>query len=491
MLAIPPELLDIILSYLENDDLRILVLVSRAFRQLSLLCLFSRYNISMSHIRSGEVCFPEGAYFLIPAIYRIHSIKKLTILPTNLSRRKVSLCTLHRILRAMPQIPDVVICGPAYVKRSPEVAELMATLSRSGADPVVAVGMGIVQVSKPQASPPIRWVGVPAVPLESLECTARTVRSVIIFCIPFLVLCIITMIINVYRIFCWLYRRSLGSPWDQAARITTDMKGAGGDMMRIQTVSRPGSPQFTLVTFSPQRVIILAIDRPHGLAPTQSTALLAALDLPNLISLTVGTGCDLNLPALLAFVGRHHSLYKLMLSPGTIDPTSLAQDPDVRAHPGRITFLRAPAAYIPHILPTERCVESLVITSASNASALSIALAAVAALPHEDTHLRELTLDMTRPSPMSKALPWRRDPDVESASALHGVVHLTLVVQFKYRAADTRDLPRWLERFPQLQRLDFYRDSVPVKERTALAQAVAQTRMGSSETAWVGVQFHD
>ncbi|KAJ6566758.1 hypothetical protein B0H19DRAFT_1257946 [Mycena capillaripes] len=433
----------------------------------------------MPQIRSGAVCVPEGAYRLLPTIYRIHPIDKLTIPPT---RQHIFLGALPDILGAIPQIPDVVISGPAYISFG--MAKLIANLSRGGTDSVVFVGMGFVRVSHPQQPPPIRWVQAPRLLLDSL----RDVLWAVILIMPFILLYAIIISINLYRIFNWIYRRVFGPPWDHTARIAADLMHV--DTTRIQTVSGPGAAQFSLVTSSDAHGPLLTI-HPLTLSLAQSTALLAALDLKeHLISLTVWTDCALNLSSLLSFVHRHHLLSQLILRPGAIDPASLPQEPIARTHPGRITFLKAPAGEIPHILPTERCVETLVISPASDPKALSLALTAIAALSHDDARLRELTLDFTRPKRTTKKLPWRTDPDVEAASVLHGVVQLKLIGQFKYRAADALDLPRWLGRFPQLQRLEFYRASVPVAERAALAQAIAQARVGTSAAAWESVEFY-
>ncbi|KAJ6566600.1 hypothetical protein B0H19DRAFT_1374105 [Mycena capillaripes] len=478
MPIIPVELLDIIISSLAADDLWILVQVSRAFRQLSLLCLLSKYNISMSQIRSGAVSVPPEALLLVPTIYHIHPIEKLTIVRTNYLRQYGSLCALSRTLGAIPQIPDVAISGLPYVTRASGGAEVIATLSRSGTDPVVIIGMHDVRFVHPKKFPPIRWVDL------FPKLTSGEVFAGIVFFAPLIVIFIITVILNLIHM---LYRRFL---WDQTERIAEALKGMQGSTMRIQTVSGSGVEQFTLVTF-PRSQVILNITRRLALSSAQYAAFLATLDLEEaLVSLRVWSNCAFNLPGLLSFAHRHPSLVELQLSPGAIDTASLMQEPEVHAHPGHIRSLQAPAAYIPHILPTERCVESLLITSASDPDALSGALAAITVLPHNDARLRQLTLDML-PSPPSQVLPWRTESDIEAGFALPTVTHLTLIVEFTYRAADASDLPRWLIRFPQLQSLEFVRPSVPVAEQATLAQAIAQARVGTSAAAWLGVRFRN
>ncbi|KAJ6540426.1 hypothetical protein B0H19DRAFT_1175652 [Mycena capillaripes] len=264
-----------------------------------------------------------------------------------------------------------------------------------------------------------------------------------------------------------------------------------GDVMRIQTVSGTNVGQFTLVTFGGSQMGSLYIHRGPKLPPAQSAALLAALDLrQKLVTLRVRKDAALNLPALLSFVRRHQSLKRLILPPGAIDAASMMQEPEVHTYQGRVTFLSSPPAYIPYILAIERRVQTLVITPVSNMDALSRALDAIAAIPPDTTRFRELTLEMIQPSPISRVLPWRRAHDVEAGSPIHGVLRLALIAEFKYRASDVQDLIRWLARFPQLRWLDFHRHCVPVKAQAALAEAIAQARVGTGGTEWGGVQFH-
>ncbi|KAJ6540418.1 hypothetical protein B0H19DRAFT_1269005 [Mycena capillaripes] len=488
MLLLPPELQHIIFSLLEAEELRVLVQVSQAFRQLSLSHLFSRYNIPMSQILSGEVCIREEASFLVSTIYHIHPIEKLTILPTKLIRRHVSLSALPKILGAIQQIPDVLISGPTHATISSGVPEVIATLSRGGKNSVVLVGQGYMHVSLPRRSPPIRWTKFPKYPLKSLA--PRHVGTAIILFIPLLVIFMLIIAVNLYRILRWLHR-CFWSPLDQTARIAADLGRMHGDVMRIQTVSGTNVGQFTLVTFSGSQMESLYIHFGPNLLPAQSAALLAALDLrQKLVTLRVRKDAALNLPALLSFIRRHQSLKRLILPPGAIDAASMMQEPEVHTYPGRVTFLSSPAAYIPYILAIERRVQTLVITPVSNMDALSRALDAIAAVPPDITRFRELTLEITRPSPISTMLPWRRAHAVEAGSPIHGVVRLALIAEFKYRASDVQDLIRWLARFPQLRLLDFYRHSVPVQAQAALAEAIAQARGGTGATEWGGVQFH-
>ncbi|KAJ6523715.1 hypothetical protein B0H19DRAFT_1085572 [Mycena capillaripes] len=307
-------------------------------------------------------------------------------------------------------IPDVVISGHTHPAESPGV---IATLFRSGTEPVIFVGLGDMRVSHPHQLPPMRWLRHP---IQSEPCW---VIFGLVVSTPPLFVYVIIAIIDLCRIIRRLYCRLFGSPWDQTAHIAADFGTAMGIEMRIQTVSGPGGVQLTVVTFTSPVVIVLDIHRLPGVSPAQLNALLATLYKKYLFSLTVRADCALSLPGLMSFILRHHSLYRLTLHPGAIDTRSLTQESAVHARSSHIAFLDSPAIYIPHILHIERCVETLVITSATIPHALPRALAAVAVLPYDNACLRELTLDMSttasRPT-TPKWIPWRTDPEFEAGS---------------------------------------------------------------------------
>ncbi|KAJ6564199.1 hypothetical protein B0H19DRAFT_1258674 [Mycena capillaripes] len=236
---------------------------------------------------------------------------------------------------------------------------------------------------------------------------------------------IIVAIIYLCLIFCWLYRRFFKSPSGAYHRRLVD---DGGRYHAYP--DRLG--QFTLVAFYRPR-LQLNLHRLPGISPTQFTAFLAALDLKeDLISLRVLADSALNLPGFLSLYPVYNSETRGGCPFGT--------------H-------HIPQQYISRTFSTQSTAQTLVITSASNPSILSLALAAIA-----NASLRELTL--ASGSTGSKGIPWRTDPDIEAGSALHGVARLTLIVWFRYRAADAQALPRWLGRFPQLQRLDLHRHRI-------------------------------
>ncbi|KAJ7479433.1 hypothetical protein B0H11DRAFT_2027420, partial [Mycena galericulata] len=289
---------------------------------------------------------------------------------------------------------------------------------------------------------------------------------------------------------------------DQSARIAADLGWMHGSSMRIQIISVTGAGQFTLATFSGLPFSRFTIAPLPALSTAQTTALLGAIDLNDQLSfLTVKANCALDFFALLALIDRHQSLYKLALEPNAIHPASLgmAHDPPF-ARAGRINSLTSPAMYIPHILRTEQHVESLTITSAADGSHLPSALGALAS-SDAGARVRNLSLNFTRmPQTLPwrdlsfatrtrKTLPWRAGANVEAP--LRGVMHLTLVGQFRYRAGDAREIARWLVRFPALVSVDFRcGQSVPVAQQAALVQAIMAARVDTGTGQWEGVYFN-
>jgi hypothetical protein len=182
--------------------------------------------------------------------------------------------------------------------------------------------------------------------------------------IPFVAMCFVTGITNIFHFFPWFYRRIFGPKWGPIASSLMQMHGLS---MRVQRVTVPGVPQFTVVTIADPQPVWLTVRRLSGLSPVQATALLAALDLkddPN--QLNVWDQCYLNLPALLAFVRRHQSIHILELRFGSIHPESLTVEPVPDSYRGNITSLSTPAEYIPYILPTEHAIVNLTIALASD-----------------------------------------------------------------------------------------------------------------------------
>ncbi|KAJ7918917.1 hypothetical protein B0H13DRAFT_2433256 [Mycena leptocephala] len=484
MLDLPQELQDVIISFLDSEDLWVLVQVSHPLRQRALFPLLLRYNIPASQIYSGE---------------------KLSVVPGRL---------------------DVEICG-RVAKRNSAIAGLIQALSRGA---VVAIaGHGSVWVPEPRKVAPLPAFWIPHLPLPKLNplvCSGTDLLWGFIFFLP---VCILFLIRDLSVLLFWLYRCVFGSRWDYVAPYLTSLSG---DSMRIQRVSVHGIPRFTLVTFCSTSGIYLDFICPT-FSPAQSSAIFTVLDLKDdLLYLSVRAGAALSLSSLLTFIRRHQSLNNLTLAPGAIDPASLPVEPTLDTHggqvtsvptlaayipvhlpplpsflppspapgghPGRITSLTSPAEYVPYILPTERSITDVIIDPASDGPHLARALTAIA-LSGPDVTLRRLTLALTPPGPAAAggvqpktALPWRAPCDVEAELPLRGVTHLTLRVEFEYSAvADAEGLVRWLARFPELQVLELRGGSVTGMERVVLARAIGDARAAMGAGRWEGVYYFD
>jgi hypothetical protein len=318
--------------------------------------------------------------------------------------------------------------------------------------------------------------------------------NILVLWIPWLILCAIVEIVNVYRSLAWLYRRVFGPPWDPITRIEEEVGWSYRSSMRIQSVSGPGVASFAVVTFSNPTLSWFTISRLPTLSSAEYTALLAVLDLKDDLGfLTIMADCALNLPTLFAFVRRHRLLHNLALESGAIDPASLTEEAILNVHPGRLTSLSSPAAYIPYILPTEPDVQYLTIDSTGDGPELAQALATLASSDTAST-LSTLTLNFTRRGifPWRLGFPWRATLDPEADLPLRGVKHLVLIWHIKYGKADVRGLPRWLAfRFPALVSLEVRGGLVPVAKQAALVQAIVAARVGKNVAEWEDVYFHD
>ncbi|KAJ7764301.1 hypothetical protein B0H16DRAFT_1454840 [Mycena metata] len=205
----------------------------------------------------------------------------------------------------------------------------------------------------------------------------------------------------------------------------------------------------------------------------QFNALLATLDLTAdaPASAIVGSDCGLDIHAFFAFVQRHPSIQRLTLRSGSLDTTSLRSSVAANSHPARITYLRAPAKYIPHVWPFLPDITHLDIDFAGDASQLAEALAAIAA---SSARLSELFLSFGRPRPRRQSLPWRR---AALPPLMRGIARLTIYAEFAYGGRDAEGLPRWLARFPDLERVELRCGaSIPVSSRAALAESIAALR---------------
>ncbi|KAJ7148366.1 hypothetical protein C8R46DRAFT_536723 [Mycena filopes] len=454
MFPLPPELAELIVSFLQKDDLRTLVQVSRGLRRLCFAPLLSTHGISIQQIRSGAITVAPGSEFLIPAIYRSHPIQQLTV------HSKGHLALIVSILATIPPIPDIRIWGLRFGQK-PAVARLLANLSREGRDPIILAGKSTLKLSLPRAMPLPRDSGIAP---RQMWSSSNGRRALLVF------------------------KRMFGRPGDPAERIEEDLGHTYTPSLRVQLIRIPGVAPFTLATFPD--LMFLQIPRLPDLSSAQGTALLAALDLKHqTVSLTIDAHCALDFSALMDFIHRHESLRQLVLEPGALDPASLALDAAPARYQAHLAFLSAPPAYIPYLLPIERRVENLTIALDDHDTADSAQLArALAAIPARTNSvpIRNLMLCL---GDRASSLLWR-EPErsgFEAELPLRGVLSLIVVVEFKYSpAVDAGALPRWLaRRFPDLTRLEIRGGSIPVFHQDAIAEAVAETR---SET-WPGVRF--
>ncbi|KAJ6566695.1 hypothetical protein B0H19DRAFT_1257886 [Mycena capillaripes] len=440
MLNLPPEPQDIILSLLDKEDLWRLGEASRAFRKVALLPLLWRYNISASQIYSGSVTLSGEAYFLVPMIYDIHPIHKLSIIPG-----KSPLKGITSALAMFPLIPAIRISSALYANADPNVAKLIAMSSRG-------------------------FWGNPLVMPSSFDCSD-------FFFMPFLILFAINVflvlgVVNTYLSLTWVYHRIFGPEWDRTARIAADLDNVECNSLCIQIISFPEAPQLILSTFTSPMLGYITISH----LPTLSPAHL----------LLVKRDSGLNFPGLLGFIRRYLLLNVLTFEPGAIEAASLGAAA-VSGCRGQITTLFSPTIYIPYILQMERSVAILTITSAVHGTELTHALSTIASAP--DSKIHTLTLKLKRPGNRRQIFPWRANFDLETDASLCGVRHLALVAQFKfnYNDADAHGFPCWLGRFPALVSVEFRGLPVPRPRQGTLVMDILASRAGVGE--WEGVYF--
>ncbi|KAJ7738151.1 hypothetical protein B0H16DRAFT_1465910 [Mycena metata] len=478
MLRLPPELMAIVFSLLDAEDLFALVRVSGGLRRLAILPLALRHNITAAQIRAGTVSLSDNMCFLVPMIYKIHPIQKLCI---TMEQAQLQVARIPQILATIPPIPDVLLDGPIRAA-SVHVPKLISTLSRNGT--VVVVG-GVLTVSHPRFVAPMRamlWPhGCGPVSLEGII-------SAICLAGPWLIVILITAIVDLCAMIVdWLYRRFLGPRWNQAKRIALDLHGMIGQQpMHIRTVAISDDKWLTLLTFPGSRAPLLRIPFLPTLAPAKYSAIISNLALHNnLTSLVIGGNCALRIDELLELVGRHPNLCTLTLEPGALSSHSPIPGPPQGDSPGRIVSLTTPAVYIPHILPQQHSVVELNISYADNIQELQAAFSTIAGISERDAPLSTLSLHLGRSGPglKKRMLPWRLPRDVEAEAPLRGIRCLGLYISH-YSGVDVEGLPRWLLRFPDLTRVQFH--GVPFPQRSALMEAVAETRTG----VWNGVEFY-
>ncbi|KAJ7729836.1 hypothetical protein DFH07DRAFT_1066105 [Mycena maculata] len=523
MLHLPNELLDIILSLLDTEELWFLMQVCSHFQPLVLLPLLSRYGIGLSDIESGIVTLPGMACHLIPRIYDIRPIHRLTIGPPFVPS------SLTSVLAATPPIPDLQISDVANDRQT--IAGLITAWSPDLSNTIVFLRGGTMRLSVPRNGPPIRWKFFSGWP----RITRYPTTSDIIFTGVGLIALPFTGLINTGVLVAWIYRRAFGPKWDHNARVTALLHSAHGHSIRLQAVSVPGAEDLTLITYDSALYVGLTIAHNPALTNSHYSALLDNWDLGyNLMIMSVGTGCSFIFRELMQFVLRHPNLKILKLAPNSIDAASV--EIPFPTTPGRMSFLlssgryipyitdipvgnmsripplssrqryiprifrpnksslislSSPPLYIPHILRLQPCVRTLSVQweerpggkdSDFHRRAYSRVITAIATLPRPCVEILNLHFSSTINGP---ALPWHTDPGEEAR--LTSVTRLQLFLDGGLSEVDIWLLPRWLARFPALIRVDFCTRAVPPSAQAALARAISAARLGDEQ--WQGVHF--
>ncbi|KAK7036214.1 hypothetical protein R3P38DRAFT_2911020 [Favolaschia claudopus] len=472
---LPPELRLLIVSFIDKNGLWNLTHVSRSFRKLALLPLLERHGFTMSRITGDEITVSEGEYFLLPLIWSIHPIDKLTILPANPYASPPRF--LLDVLDALPQVSELTISGRIHRLGALGAARIIERFSQGGQDPVVLVGFGSIRLSQYRWLRPMpfgwgRWI--PRLGLSTLT----PLQSVFVpAMIGFLVVgCIIESFCFMRNIGSWLFKCCFGPPWNQRVRIDVALGNISGDVLHIQNIAFPLIPRFTLVTF-PKNSWRQLIPHLPGLSAPQYAVLLQSLDLgKDLHELSVGSHCSLDLSVLWKFMLKHPCLESLDLQYQSIDRASLPGAREPRPPPTDITRLSAPAEYIPYLLPTEPSITELTISSAADSLHLSAALTTIA-LSRAEHLLSSLIVYFFYMDDRVQSLPWREWPsdDDEEDSRLGGFTTLILnVTGATYTDSERMGIPRWLARCSGLLSVEFRTRWIPFGEQPALEEAIAQ-----------------
>ncbi|KAJ6560105.1 hypothetical protein B0H19DRAFT_1375963 [Mycena capillaripes] len=457
--SFPPELLDLIFSSLDSEDLWVIAQVSSGFQCLALFLLFATCDLSASQIYSGIVSIPGKASFLVPRIYRIHPIQKLAIL-----HKRPTLRVLTSILSAMPPIPDVTISDAGGLS-SHETASVITPLCSAAVDPAVIFfatgrGCGLVFVSPSRLRYPIPFDSLRSLwkPIEHLwrPFLWRNAFNILTFPAAFLAQVIRWSLWNLWVLIGWLYYHMIGPPRDLTTR--TDMRWTEG-LVRVQTVSVPDGGSLCLVQSGPSRVKWLTfVDHSFiTLSLAQHTALMAALPLgAELTGLNLDWNCGISLGSLLSFVRRYPSLRTLEVGEDALLPASLLEGSFIRT--GNITILTAPATYIPYLLPALPGVEDLTIRF------------------HNYIYVHSLTFRFNRGLNVAlyaHMLPWHAETKTGMEALFHNIRRLG-VRDLEITEVDAERLTDWLMRFPGLVRVDVCNFWMATAGPATLAESIAQ-----------------
>ncbi|KAJ7629271.1 hypothetical protein DFH06DRAFT_722965 [Mycena polygramma] len=483
----PPELVDIIFSFLDAEHLQVLLGVSRSLQSLALLLLLSRYGVSRADVDSGEVCLPGEACFLIPRIHNIHPIQRLLVLPGSLPHR-----CLASALSEIPPIADLIILPSTLWLNAREVAALIAPLA-SSTDPVFWVrtfrsGWVQLRVSRPTHYEDVPWTVI--VRRRHLKFSNVVFFAIYAYIVPeiFIAWLLAVCVGNLILLGICLRRRS----WDLRTRIAEDLGTTLDGALRIQVLSVPGGGRIALVTSGLHARKSLDIPEFHyaPLKPAQRASLLGVLDFKDeLEEVELKANCACSLDPLLAFLQRHPSLHKITLQPGalvTASPTPSASPADrLIATVSSITELCTIAEYLPHIVPALPRLEVLRITFRADVTHDVYARAVAEINSSLPLHTLELRFEPNFPR---QALPWRMELNPNAGAHLHSVESVVLS-DFDFSITDVERLPFWFANFPSLVRVKIgmrwllVAGATPAALTRCIIQAIAHARVEATAAA--------
>ncbi|KAJ7189490.1 hypothetical protein GGX14DRAFT_484927 [Mycena pura] len=491
---LPDELLDKICFFMGSSELWAMVRVSSSMRRLAMLPYLSHFGISKANIESGTISLSDS-FFLILVVAQIRPIQKLICFEDVEQRSQLKYRRLASILSTAAPIPNILIYNRQYMVHQTrrEALYLLSRIPSVASNALLIVSPYRWVFSRPRSAPPIRWKLLPP-PFGSQNTSAPVKVLIVMFGIPLLFAYLVSAVVNTFVVLNWIYHRLVGSGWSPEDRIREDVGVLVFDKwMCIQNV--PG--KLTLVTLTDHNNPTCVIKRTPGLDEGLYSSILAALDLSShLLTLNVAPDVSLVYTELMAFIQRHRTLNALFLGHNSIQPSSFTPLPVDSS--SRITMLRAPALYIPHLLPAAPNIHRIWISHMSasaparalfsnsfDIASYRMALEAIVALP--GTHPLMLFLVLR---PAATALPWSRLPDLEARDAalvpetrLSRVQELVLHPDGSglFRLADIRALVPWLGLFPSLQRLTFNYGAIEkmlAAQRAELEEAICSVCSG-------------
>ncbi|KAJ7465428.1 hypothetical protein B0H11DRAFT_1922232 [Mycena galericulata] len=472
--SLPPELLLVILSFLDTGDLWALAQVSRGFQSLALFPLLATYHLSASQIHSGRVDLPGKASYLVPRIYRIQRIQTLSIFHQTMSLR-----TLTSILSTTPKIPHIILRLPTAGLDSSEVARLISPLYRA-IDPVMIMhirdGRGSVDVEPPRCGIPN-----PIHPAVSavVGCICSPPKTITIITglvwIP-----LVAIIICFFHLLSWIGWWCVGPKWNMYLGIAHHLGWTDSASIQVQALSLAKGVRLIVFNYdvTPLKTLSIRDDSYLWRFPEQQKAFFATLCFPDTLeTLDFENDSRVSLRPLLDCVRRHPSIRTLEFGPRSLPRSSLTVGPS-RTDAVNVTSLTAPVLYIPSLRSTVRGVETLKLRLDAHTRYDTYVRALAAIDSAWPVHTLALDLYDT-PSP--HALPWRANANAGTEARLN-TIRILEIHHFGFTGADIAPLARWLTRFPGLVRvqLDARRavrvlsPAVPMTQSAILSRSIAE-----------------